>query len=143
MSEVRAFLLRIVGVFQRERRERELNEEFENHIALHIEDNLRAGMCPEEARRLALLKFGGIGYTKEDCHNRSGLPLLEASFYDLRYAIRCIRKSPLSALVTVATLALGIKLSIRMVARFAESTEIKEVFGCGGLQPSELFSAAI
>jgi len=55
MRGIRAFLLRMVGVFQRERRDRELNEEFENHIAMHIEDNLRAGMSPEEARRIALL----------------------------------------------------------------------------------------
>jgi hypothetical protein len=42
--------MRLLGLFDRARREREFAEELESHLALHIEDNLRAGMSPEEAR---------------------------------------------------------------------------------------------
>src|SRR5215510_14396933 len=48
---IRGWLARFFGMLNRGRREREFAEELESHLALHIEDNLRAGMSPEEARR--------------------------------------------------------------------------------------------
>ena len=58
VRKVRASISRLGGLFQRQRRERELSEEMENHLALHIEENLRRGMTPEEARRQALIELG-------------------------------------------------------------------------------------
>ena len=62
---MRALVARAASVFRRERRERELSEEIESHIQLHVDDNLRAGMSPQEARRRAVLALGGVGQTKE------------------------------------------------------------------------------
>ena len=53
MRRIRASVLRLVGTFARSRREREMAEELEAHLQLHIDDNLRAGMTPAEARRLS------------------------------------------------------------------------------------------
>jgi hypothetical protein len=58
MRQIRAWLLRISGVFRKKRSEAELCAEIESHLQLHIEDNLRAGMTPEEARRVALMRLG-------------------------------------------------------------------------------------
>jgi macrolide transport system ATP-binding/permease protein len=49
MRRLRALLVRIGGLFRKERRDRELSEEIESHLQLHIEDNLRVGMNPDEA----------------------------------------------------------------------------------------------
>ena len=57
---LRGLLLRCGGLFHKEGRDRELADEIESHLEMHIEDNLRAGMAPQEARRQALLKLGGI-----------------------------------------------------------------------------------
>ena len=108
MRRVRAFLLRLGGLFRKERRDRELAEEIESHLQLHIEDNLRAGMNPEEARRLALLKFGGIESAKEAYRDRRSLPLLESLTQDLRYSVRTLRKNPVFAATAILALALGI-----------------------------------
>lgn len=94
MRSVRAFLRRLGGLFRKERRDRDLAEEIESHLQLHIEDNLRVGMSPEEARRDALLKFGGIESAKETYRNRRSLPFLENLAHDLRYATRTLRKNP-------------------------------------------------
>ena len=51
MKAVRAWLMRLFGVFGSRRAERELSAEIESHLQLHIDDNLRAGMTPQEARR--------------------------------------------------------------------------------------------
>ncbi len=45
-------------------------EEMESHLQMHIEDNLREGMSPEEARRQALIKLGGVEQTKENYRER-------------------------------------------------------------------------
>ncbi|PYU90777.1 MAG: hypothetical protein DMG08_16940, partial [Acidobacteria bacterium] len=77
MRGLRAWFLRLVGLFNKERRDRELAQEIESHLQMHIEDNLRTGMGTEEARREALIKLGGIEQTKESYRDRRGLPLLE------------------------------------------------------------------
>ena len=49
-----------------------LREEIESHIAIQTEENIRAGMTPEEARRQARLKFGGVEVIREQFHARAG-----------------------------------------------------------------------
>jgi predicted permease len=98
----------MAGLFQRDSREREVADEIESHLQLHIDDNLRAGMGAGEARRQALIKLGGLEQTKEAYQDRKGLPILENFFQDLRFAARMLRKNPGVTTVVVLTLALGV-----------------------------------
>src|SRR5262249_26656821 len=88
MRTLRRFLTRLINSAARRREEKRLREEIEEHIALQTEENLRAGLSPVEARRRAMLKFGGVEAMKEDYRAERGLLVIENLVRDVRLALR-------------------------------------------------------
>jgi putative ABC transport system permease protein len=100
--------MRFGGLFNKGRKDREFQDELESHIQIHMEDNLRSGMTPEEARRQAMIQMGGIESTKEAYREQRSIPWLETVFQDLQHGARLLRKNPGFTTAAVLTLALGI-----------------------------------
>ena len=98
----------IRSVARRRTLESGLDEEMRFHIDQQTEKNRRAGMTPEEARRQALIRFGGLERAKESTRDEIRPALVDDSVRDVRLALRMLRRSPGFAAAALVTLAVGI-----------------------------------
>ena len=115
MRALRRLARRLASSFARRSADERLQEEIEQHLAFQTEENLRAGMTPAEARRQAVLKFGAIESIREAFREEHRLPILETTAYDLRHAIRQLRRSPIVTVTAVLSLAVGIGANAAVV----------------------------
>ncbi len=108
MSALRRGWARILRLVRRSDFEREMDDEMRFHVEEETRERIRRGMGPAEARRTALLDFGGVAQQKEAARAARGLPWLEDFGPDLRFAFRGLRRSPGSSAAAIVTLALGV-----------------------------------
>src|SRR3979411_87152 len=92
VSRLRHFFHRLRSLFRAKQLDTELEAEMSAHLELAIEENLQRGMPPEEARRQALIRFGGMEQAKERHRDARTLPTLDEMSQDLRYALRTFRR---------------------------------------------------
>ena len=108
----RAWFTRLEGLFGKRRRDRELTAELDAHLQHHVDDNLRAGMTRDEARREAMRTLGGTDTVKEQYRDQRGLPAIDQLQQDLRYGVRMLGRNPGFAFVAITALAVGIAVNV-------------------------------
>jgi predicted permease len=85
-----------------------LDDEIRFHVEQQIEKNRRAGMAPDEARRQALIRFGGVEQMRERTRDEFRAARIEKLARDVRYGLRSLRRNPGFSAMAVISLAIGI-----------------------------------
>ncbi len=92
----------------KEELDHELDEEMRFHLDREIDQNIRNGMSPEEARLAAFRSFSRVDQSKEECRDARGVSVVENILRDVSYSSRVLLKNYAFTIVVVLTLALGI-----------------------------------
>jgi predicted permease len=121
MQKLRAFTLRLLGLFRSPRAEHDFDAELVSHVELHTEDGIRAGLSPKEARRQALIRLGGAEQTRQAHRERRTFPWLESLLRDFAYGLRTLAKHRGATAIAILSIGLGIGANatiFSMVSRF-------------------------
>jgi predicted permease len=113
-------LAKLRALFARTRNREEFDDEMHLHLELEIEHQLARGLSPAEARRAALLAFGGIQRFREETREARGLVIVDDVWQDVRLALRRLRRSPGVSATVAITLGLGIGANAAVFATLDE-----------------------
>jgi predicted permease len=102
----------VLSFVQKRDRDSELDAEVAEHLELAVEENMRRGLSAEEARRQALVRFGGVAQAKEQQREARGLPWLDVLLQDLRFTFRTLGRDRGFTAIAVVILGLGIGANI-------------------------------
>ena len=108
MARLKSLWIGLRAFFRRNQTESDLDEELRFHLEMEMTNNLAQGMAPAEAKRTALVSFGGIDQTKEASRDAWGLRFLADLFRDFVLGLRSLRRAPGYAITAIITLAIGI-----------------------------------
>lgn len=105
---MRGMLLRILRLLRRRASEREIDEELRFHLEMEAQEHQRSGVDRAEARRRALIAFGGLDRWREEVRSARGTSWIEDTIRDVRLAVRVLVRSPGFTAATVSAIALGV-----------------------------------
>ena len=107
-SRLRAFAAKVCGFLRGQQHDDEFDDEVLAHLQLLTDKFVQQGLSPRDAAAAARRQFGNTTLLQEDRREMQTLPSIEALWLDLRYALRTLWRSRGFAMVSIATLGLGI-----------------------------------
>jgi hypothetical protein len=93
MNWLKKLSLRLLALVRKEKLDLEMAEEMRLHLELRTQANINAGMSPEEARRAARRRFGGVDQIQETCRDQRGVTWIEHLCQEIRYALRTLARA--------------------------------------------------
>ncbi|HEY8714277.1 MAG TPA: ABC transporter permease, partial [Candidatus Acidoferrum sp.] len=111
-ESIRQLVQRLRALLQRNRLDTELDVEMAAHLDEATDDFIQHGMASDQARRQALIRFGGTEQARDQHRDARTLPLLDEVRQDLRYALRTFWRDRSFVFIAILILTLGIGANI-------------------------------
>ena len=105
---------RVDVLFKKDAAEGEMNDEIRFHLEMEIRQHIAAGVDPAEARRRAMVAFGGVERFKEEVRDVRGARVFDDFIQDTRITLRSLPKQPAFLFAVLLTLGLGIGGNVAM-----------------------------